>query len=221
LFWKKSDSKAECDGDEGDPNILYPSTPSPIEFGKSTMKASDLDVMKKLGYIGKKDDDLIRSDGDEIILEPKDDEVVVFKSFFRVGLLFFMYEMIAEVLKKFKIYLHQLTPNAIVRFNVYIWALRSQVMSANFEGFCKVHELHCQTNARSDNLHKNFRCYNFAYRKDIKALYWDIVQSCQLVGLMNGYTWKLIPRVERNLKTLWWAWWDWASEWQGRSITWK
>jgi hypothetical protein len=77
--------------------------------------------------------------------------------------------MIGEVLKKFKIYLHQLTPNAIVRLSVYIWALRSQRMSANAEGFCRVHELHYQK-ARADGLHKNFRCYNFAYWKDTKAL---------------------------------------------------
>jgi hypothetical protein len=41
-----------------------------------------------------------------VILEPKDDEVVVFKSFFRAGLRFPLYEMIGEVLKKFEIYLH-------------------------------------------------------------------------------------------------------------------
>jgi hypothetical protein len=35
-------------------------------------------------------------------------------------------EMIADVLEKFGIYLHQLTPNAIVRLSIYIWALRSQ-----------------------------------------------------------------------------------------------
>jgi hypothetical protein len=34
--------------------------------------------MKRLGYIGKKDDDLIRFAGDEIVPEPEDDEVVVF-----------------------------------------------------------------------------------------------------------------------------------------------
>jgi hypothetical protein len=64
--------------------------------------------------------------------------------------------MISEVLKKFLIYLHQLAPNAIVRLSVYIWALRSQ-------GFCQVHELHYQTKARADGLHKNFGCYNFTY----------------------------------------------------------
>jgi hypothetical protein len=78
--------------------------------------------------------------------------------------------MIGEVLKIFEIYLHQLTPNAIVRLSVYIWALRSQGKSANAEGFCRVHELHYQTKARADGLHKNFGCYNFAYWKDTKAL---------------------------------------------------
>jgi hypothetical protein len=88
-------------------------------------------------------DELLRFARDEVILEPtNDEEVVVFKSFFRVGLRFTLYEMIGEVLKKFEIYLHQLTPNAIVRLSVYIWALRSQGRSANAEGFCRVHELH-------------------------------------------------------------------------------
>jgi hypothetical protein len=77
--------------------------------------------------------------------------------------------MIGEVLKRFEIYLHQLTPNAIVRLSIYIWALWSQGKSANDEGFCRVHELHYQTKARANGVHKNFGCYNFAYRKDTKA----------------------------------------------------
>jgi hypothetical protein len=108
--------------------------------------------MKKLGYFGKNDDGLIRFAGDKVILESKDDEVIVFKSFFRTGLRFPLYEMISEVLKKFENYLHQLTPNAIVRLSVYIWALRNQGMSANAEVFCRVHELHYQTKARADAL---------------------------------------------------------------------
>jgi hypothetical protein len=53
-------------------------------------------------------------------------EVVVFKSLFKAGLTFPLNKMIANVLKKYGIYLHQLTPNTIVRLSVYIWALRSQ-----------------------------------------------------------------------------------------------
>jgi hypothetical protein len=161
---------ADADSDnEDDDDILSPSKPSHIEFGKSTVKAKDLVLVKKLGYFGKHDDELVRFAGEEVIPEPRNDEVVVFKSFFRAGLRFPLYEMIGEVLKKFEIYLHQLTPNAIVRLSVYIWALQSQGKSANAEGCCRVHELHYQTKARVDGLHKNFGCYNFAYRKDTKA----------------------------------------------------
>jgi hypothetical protein len=77
--------------------------------------------------------------------------------------------MIGVVLKNFEIYLHQLTPNVIVRLSVYIWALRSQGMSLDAEDLCRVHELHYQTKARADGLHEKFGCYNFAYRKDTKA----------------------------------------------------
>jgi hypothetical protein len=94
---------------------------------------------------------------------------VVFKSFFRARLRFPLNEMIEEVLDNFEIYLHQLTPNAIVRFSIFIWAVRSQGKDPNAEAFCRVHELHYQTKAREDGLHENFGCYNFAYRKDMKA----------------------------------------------------
>jgi hypothetical protein len=115
---------SENEGEE-DYAILSPVKPSHIKFGKSTMKADDMVMMKKLGYFGEAKSKLVRFAGEEVILEPKDDEVVVFKSFFRAGLRFPLHEMIGEVLKNFKIYFHQLTPNAIIRLSVYIWALRS------------------------------------------------------------------------------------------------
>jgi hypothetical protein len=153
---------------EEDNNILSPTKPSHIEFGRSTVTAEDLIVMQKLGYFGENEDGLIRFAGEEVIPEPKNDEVVVFKSFFRAGLRFPLYDII-EVLRRFEIYLHQLTSNAIVTLSVYMWALRSQGKSTNVEGFFRVHELHYQTKARADGLHKNFGCYNFAYRKDTNA----------------------------------------------------
>jgi hypothetical protein len=127
-------------------------------------------MMNKLGYFGETESKLIRFAGEEVVLEPKEDEVVVFISFFRAGLRFPLYDIIGEVLKRFEIYLHRLTPNAIVRLSVYIWALRSQGISANAKGFCRVHELHYQMKARADGLPKHFGCYNFVYRKDTKAL---------------------------------------------------
>jgi hypothetical protein len=49
--------------DEEDDDILSPSKPSHIEFGKSTVKAKDLVLMKKLGYFGKNDDALVQFAG--------------------------------------------------------------------------------------------------------------------------------------------------------------
>jgi hypothetical protein len=88
--------------DEEDDGILSLRKPRHIIFGKSTINAEDLTLMKKLGYFGENDDKLIRFAGDKVIPEPRVDEVVVFKSFFRAELRFPLYEMIGEVLKKFE-----------------------------------------------------------------------------------------------------------------------
>jgi hypothetical protein len=78
---------AETDNDnQDDDGILSPSKPSHIEFAKSTIKAEDLVLMKKIGYFGENDDELVRFAGEEVIPDPRDDEVVVFKSFFRASL---------------------------------------------------------------------------------------------------------------------------------------
>jgi hypothetical protein len=155
--------------DEIDYNTAMPSKPSHLDFGKSTVSEADMAMMTKLGYFREADKGLIRFSGEETIPKPENDEVVVFKSFFKAGLRFPLHGMIADVLENFEIYLHQLTPNAIVRLSVYIWALRSQGVEPLAEAFYRVHELHYQTKAREDRLHENFGCYNFAYRKDMKT----------------------------------------------------
>jgi hypothetical protein len=153
---------------EDDYSSAVPSKPSHLNFRKSTISEGDLPKMLKLGYLSEAKKELVRFGGEETTPKPEKDEVVIFKSFFKAGLRFPLNKMIADVLKKFGIYLHQLTPNAIVRLSIYIWALRSQGVEPFAEGFCRVHELHYQTKARGDGLHKNFGCYNFAYRKTTK-----------------------------------------------------
>jgi hypothetical protein len=151
-----------------DDYIAVATKPSHLECGKSTISEDDMPKLMNLGYFSEAKKEMVRFRGKEITPKPGKDEVVVFKSFFRDGLRFLLNKMIADVLKKFGIYLHQLTPNAIVRLRVYIWALRSQGVEPFAEGFCRVHELHYQTKARGDGLHENFGCYNFAYRKSTK-----------------------------------------------------
>jgi hypothetical protein len=97
-----------------------PSKPSHLDFGKSTISEDDLSKMLKLGYFNEAKKELVRFGGEETTPKPGKDEVVVFKSFFKAGLRFPLNKMIADVLNKFGIYLHQLTPNAIIRLSVYI-----------------------------------------------------------------------------------------------------
>jgi hypothetical protein len=124
-----------------------PSKPSHLDFGKSTITEGDVPKLLKLGYFTEAKKKLIRFGGEEITPKPEKDEVVVFKSFFKAGLRFPLHDMIAYVLERFGIYLHQLTPNAIVRLSIYIWALWSQGAEPLAEGFCRAHELHYQTKA--------------------------------------------------------------------------
>jgi hypothetical protein len=93
--------------------MLRPTKPSHIEFGETTVKPKDLDVLKRLEYFGGNEDDMIRFAGDKTIPKPKDDEIIVFRSFFWVGLRLYMFKITAEVLKKYRIFMHQLTPNVI------------------------------------------------------------------------------------------------------------
>jgi hypothetical protein len=110
----------DADEEEEDYSILMPAKPSHLDFGKSTVSEADMPMMVKLGYFGEAEKKLIHFGGEETTPTPENDEVVVFRSFFRAGLRFPLNEMIGEVLENYKIYLHQLTPNAIVRLSVFI-----------------------------------------------------------------------------------------------------
>jgi hypothetical protein len=69
------------DEKQEDYSILIPSKPSHLDFGKSTMSEADVPMMIKLGYFGEAEKNLICFAGEETTPTPKDDEVVVFKSF--------------------------------------------------------------------------------------------------------------------------------------------
>jgi hypothetical protein len=91
---------------EDDYSRAVPSKPSHLDFGKSTISKGDLPKMLNLGYLSEAKKELICFGGEETTLKPGKDEVVIFKSFFKAGLRFPLNKMIADVLKKFGIYLH-------------------------------------------------------------------------------------------------------------------
>jgi hypothetical protein len=59
----------------------------------------------------------------------------------------------------------------MVCLSIFIWVVRSQGGHTDGDAFCKVDDLNYQMKAKDETcLHNNFRCYNFAYRKDTTSL---------------------------------------------------
>jgi hypothetical protein len=67
-----------------------------------------------------------------------------------------------EILKIFEICLHQITPEAIIRMGIFVWAVRSQGLEPNAKSFCNIHELLYETKPwGKEQYHNNFGCYSF------------------------------------------------------------
>jgi hypothetical protein len=111
---------------------------------------------------------IVRAGGESNVPLPEDDEVVVYRSFMKAGLQFPLDKMLVEVLKMFKVYLHQLTPEAIIKIGIYIWAMRSQGLEPNAKCFCNMHELSYETKAtEKEQYHNNFGCYGFITHSEV------------------------------------------------------
>jgi hypothetical protein len=83
-----------------------PWRPSHAVFGKSSIKGNHLANMRGRYF---RDLSIVRVDEGE-----------------KTGLRFPLSSFVVEVLKIFEVYLHQLTPEAIIRLNIFVWAVRSQ-----------------------------------------------------------------------------------------------
>jgi hypothetical protein len=88
-----------------------------------------------------RDISIVRAGGDSATPAPEEDEVVVYRSFMNAGLWFLLSRFLVEVLKIFEIFPHQITPEAIIRMGVFIWAMRSQGLEPSVKCFCNMHEL--------------------------------------------------------------------------------
>jgi hypothetical protein len=134
-------------------------------FGISTIKQSQIDAMKGRYF---RDISIVRAEGDSNAPLPEANEVVVYRSFMKAGLRFPLDKLLVEVLKTFEIFLHQLTPEAIIRMGIFIWAMRSQGLEPNARCFCNIHELSYETKViGKEQYHNNFGCYSFMPRSDV------------------------------------------------------
>jgi hypothetical protein len=140
-----------------------PWRPSHAVFGKSSIKENHLVNMGGRYF---QDLSIVRADeGEKTCPTPEENEVVVFRRFLKPGLRFPLSSFVVEVLKIFEIYLHQLTPEAIIRMNIFVWAVRSQGLEPDAKSFCNIHELLYETKPwGKEQYHNNFGCYSFGSR---------------------------------------------------------
>jgi hypothetical protein len=114
---------------------------------------------------------IVRAGGENNVPLPEVDEVIVYRSIMKTGLRFPLDKLLVEVLKTFEIYLHQITPKAIIRMGIFIWAMRSQGLEPNAKCFCNIHELSYETKATGkEQYHNNFGCYSFVPRSGVSYL---------------------------------------------------
>jgi hypothetical protein len=114
-----------------------------------------------------RDISVVRAGGENNVPLLEADEVVVYRSFMKAGLRFPLDKLLVKVLRTFEIYLHQLTPEAIIKVGIFIWAMRSQGLKPNAKCFCNIHELSYETKSTvKEQYHNNFGCYSFVARSE-------------------------------------------------------
>jgi hypothetical protein len=157
---------AESGGEDSEDR---PSRPSHAVFGKSTIRQSHLDNMRERYF---RDMSIVRADnGDMTVPVLEENEVVIYRSFFKAGLRFPLSRFVVEVLKIYKIFLHQITPEAIIRMGIFVWAMRSQGLEPSARCFCSTHELSYETKPwGKEQYHNNFGCYSFIARSGASYL---------------------------------------------------
>jgi hypothetical protein len=160
-----SNDSDDYDVESGDEDSKdRPWRPSHTIFGKSTIKQSQIDAMKGRYF---RDMSIVRVGGDSTAPAPEENEVVVYRSFMKAGLWFPLSKFLVEVLKIFQIFLHQITPEAIIRMGLFVWAVRSQGLEPSAKCFCNMHELLYETKATDkEQYHNNFGCYGFIARSN-------------------------------------------------------
>src|SRR5688572_1616270 len=153
------DYDAESGGEDSEDRSWRPSH---TIFGKSMIKQSHLDNMRGRYF---RDVSIVRAGGDNNVPALEEDEVVIYRSFFKAGLRFPLSRFVVEVLKIYHIYLHQITPEAIIRMGIFVWAVRSQGLEPSAKCFCSMHELVYETKAMGkEQYHNNFGYYGFIAR---------------------------------------------------------
>jgi hypothetical protein len=111
----------------------------------------------------------------------------------KAGLRFPLSKFEVEVLKIFQIILHQITPKAIIRMGMFVWAVRSQGLEPSGKCFCSMHELLYETKATGkEQYHNNFGCYGFIARPNATIWFQHFEKDGLGPGWRNGFMSRMI-----------------------------
>jgi hypothetical protein len=161
-----------------------------VEFCVSRMSLARVQDMQWLGYFG---GGVGRVLGAEDVPEPEG-ELVVFEAFFIAGLCLPAHHFVSEVLQKFKVQVHQLTPNAVVALAKYVWATMSYGGQPSLVVFAKQYCLHWQKRKIGHKI-AQFRSCTFTPKSGKTSM--EVVE--------------LVP-CARNKWGNWWDYWFYVSE---------
>jgi hypothetical protein len=128
------------------------------DFGASSVMVRHIQQLKSLGYFAKGS---ACEPGEETVLEPNPNEVVVFEEFFAAGLRMSPHPAFTEILLKFWVQLHQLTPNTIAQMLKYFWVVLSFGGEPSKDDFAKRYELHYQPKKVAADGFEKFQQFGF------------------------------------------------------------
>jgi hypothetical protein len=150
-------------------DVVAKEIPKTYTFGRSFIDKGDVASLQKNWMIG-----TVRAPGRETVPKPWENEVVIFRDLLFVGLRFPLHPAVVDILRYFNIYMHQLTPNAILRLSVYMWICQATKIKPSAEGFASMHQVHhqCRTvfeEEGDDTVEKDcqFDCLNFSYKSGV------------------------------------------------------
>ncbi|RLN21691.1 hypothetical protein C2845_PM07G07460 [Panicum miliaceum] len=144
-------------------------------LGKSLVTEDSTQDMVRRGYIA---EGLARAPGaDEVVARPEDDEVVVFRELFTMGLRFPLDRCFVEILWSCGMFLHHLTLNSIARLSMYMWLARTCDFTPSAEHFSFVHQVHyplkvvsvTTAEGRESEAETQYGCYNFTYKSLVSS----------------------------------------------------
>ena len=106
----------------------------------------------------------VRLPENEVVLDLKPYECVVFRDQFATGLRMPCQDFLEELLKAYNIEMHHLTPNRIAKIALFLWAVKSQDVNLDIKAFCALHEMHTQFRNKTVDgrtIIKYFGCCSF------------------------------------------------------------